>query len=88
MLAVFRQPGSNTIETVSAIRKVLPAFQANLPASIDLQVHYDRSVSIRESIRRRAIHADPRRLPGDPGDPDVPAQPLGDDHPGLACPFR
>jgi HAE1 family hydrophobic/amphiphilic exporter-1 len=29
---VFRQPGSNTIETVSAIRKVLPAFQANLPA--------------------------------------------------------
>ena len=51
MLAVFRQPGSNTIETVSAIRKVLPAFQANLPASIDLQVHYDRSVSIRESIR-------------------------------------
>jgi HAE1 family hydrophobic/amphiphilic exporter-1 len=50
MLAVFRQPGSNTIETVSAIRKVLPAFQANLPASIDLQVHYDRSISIRESI--------------------------------------
>jgi len=51
MLAIFRQPGSNTIETVSAIRKVLPAFQAKLPASIDLQVHYDRSISIRESIR-------------------------------------
>ncbi|MDZ4255804.1 MAG: efflux RND transporter permease subunit, partial [Sulfuritalea sp.] len=50
MLAIYRQPGSNTIDTVSAIRKVLPAFQANLPASIDLQVHYDRSVSIRESI--------------------------------------
>jgi HAE1 family hydrophobic/amphiphilic exporter-1 len=50
MLAIFRQPGSNTIETVSAIRKVLPTFQANLPASIDLQIHYDRSVSIRESI--------------------------------------
>jgi len=50
MLAIFRQPGSNTIDTVSAIRKVLPAFQANLPASIELQVHYDRSVSIRESI--------------------------------------
>ncbi|MCK9387149.1 MAG: efflux RND transporter permease subunit [Sulfuritalea sp.] len=50
MLAIFRQPGSNTIETVSAIRRVLPAFQANLPASIDLQVHYDRSVSIRNAI--------------------------------------
>ncbi|MDO8788484.1 MAG: efflux RND transporter permease subunit [Sulfuritalea sp.] len=50
MLAIFRQPGSNTIETVAAIKRVLPAFQANLPASIDLQVHYDRSVSIREAI--------------------------------------
>jgi HAE1 family hydrophobic/amphiphilic exporter-1 len=50
MLAVFRQPGSNTIETVAAIKRVLPAFQVNLPASIELQVHYDRSVSIREAI--------------------------------------
>ena len=50
MLAIFRQPGSNTIETVSAIRHVLPVFQANLPPSIELQVHYDRSVSIREAI--------------------------------------
>ncbi|MCX7164568.1 MAG: efflux RND transporter permease subunit [Betaproteobacteria bacterium] len=50
MLAVLRQPGSNTIETVAAIRQVLPAFQANLPASIELQVHYDRSISIREAI--------------------------------------
>ncbi|MCX7155980.1 MAG: efflux RND transporter permease subunit [Rhodocyclales bacterium] len=50
MLAVFRQPGSNTIETVAAIKRVLPVFQANLPASIELQVHYDRSVSIRDAI--------------------------------------
>ncbi|MDP2810519.1 MAG: efflux RND transporter permease subunit [Rhodocyclaceae bacterium] len=50
MLAIFRQPGSNTIETVAAIKRVLPAFQASLPASIELQVHYDRSVSIRDAI--------------------------------------
>ncbi len=50
MLAVLRQPGSNTVETVDAIKKVLPAFKANLPAAIELQVHYDRSVSIREAI--------------------------------------
>ncbi len=50
MLAVMRQPGSNTVETVDAIKRVLPAFQATLPASIELQVHYDRSVSIREAI--------------------------------------
>jgi len=50
MLAVMRQPGANTVATVDAIRKVLPSFQEALPASIELQVHYDRSVSIREAI--------------------------------------
>jgi HAE1 family hydrophobic/amphiphilic exporter-1 len=50
MLAVMRQPGANTVETVDAIKRVLPSFQAKLPASIELQVHYDRSVSIREAI--------------------------------------
>jgi HAE1 family hydrophobic/amphiphilic exporter-1 len=50
MLAVMRQPGTNTVETVDAIKRVLPVFQANLPASIELQVHYDRSISIRNAI--------------------------------------
>jgi HAE1 family hydrophobic/amphiphilic exporter-1 len=50
MLAVLRQPGANTVETVDAIKRVLPTFQASLPASIELQVHYDRSVSIRDAI--------------------------------------
>jgi HAE1 family hydrophobic/amphiphilic exporter-1 len=50
MLAVMRQPGANTVETVDAIKRVLPTFQASLPASIELQVHYDRSVSIRDAI--------------------------------------
>jgi HAE1 family hydrophobic/amphiphilic exporter-1 len=50
MLAVMRQPGANTVETVDAIKQVLPSFQAKLPAAIELQVHYDRSVSIRHAI--------------------------------------
>ena len=50
ILAVNRQPGTNTIETVDAIKRVLPAFQENLPASVELKVMYDRSVSIREGI--------------------------------------
>jgi len=50
MLAVMRQPGANTVETVDAIKRVLPSFQDKLPASIELKVHYDRSVSIREAI--------------------------------------
>jgi len=51
VLAVQRQPGANTVETVDAIRKVLPTFQASLPASVVLEVMYDRSVAIREGIR-------------------------------------
>ncbi len=50
MLAVMRQPGANTVETVDAIRSILPTFQAALPASVELKVHYDRSVSIRDAI--------------------------------------
>ncbi|MEW6163923.1 MAG: efflux RND transporter permease subunit [Pseudomonadota bacterium] len=50
ILAVMRQPGANTIDTVENVRRVLPGFQEHLPASIRLQVHYDRSESIRASI--------------------------------------
>ncbi len=50
VLAVQRQPGTNTIEVVDGIKAVFPAFQAQLPPSIKLSVLYDRSQSIRESV--------------------------------------
>ena len=50
VLAIQRQPGANTIETVRAIQKILPSFQANLPAAIEMTTLYDRSISISESI--------------------------------------
>ncbi|MBM3334325.1 efflux RND transporter permease subunit, partial [Candidatus Sumerlaeota bacterium] len=50
MLAVQRQPGTNTVEVVDEIKKLLPVFQAQLPASVRLNVLYDRSQSIRESV--------------------------------------
>ncbi len=50
VLAVQRQPGANTIETVEAIQRVLPSFQSGLPAAIEMKVLFDRSVSIREAI--------------------------------------
>jgi HAE1 family hydrophobic/amphiphilic exporter-1 len=51
VLAVQRQPGTNTIEVVNAIRAIFPSFQAQLPPSIKLSILYDRSQSIRESVR-------------------------------------
>jgi HAE1 family hydrophobic/amphiphilic exporter-1 len=50
VLAVQRQPGTNTIEVVDAIRKLLPVFRQQLPASVNLNVVYDRSVAIRASV--------------------------------------
>ncbi|MCP5277602.1 MAG: efflux RND transporter permease subunit [Thiobacillus sp.] len=50
ILAIQRQPGANTVQTVEAIKAVLPAFQEKLPASVSLEVMYDRSLSIRDSV--------------------------------------
>jgi HAE1 family hydrophobic/amphiphilic exporter-1 len=50
ILAVQRQPGTNTVEVVDAIRALLPRFRQELPASVNLNVLYDRSVAIRESV--------------------------------------
>ena len=49
-LTVQRQPGTNTVAVVDAIKNLLPAFRQQLPASIKLDVLYDRSESIRESV--------------------------------------
>lgn len=51
ILAIQRQPGTNTVEVAGAVKRLLPAFQAQLPASVSLHVLYDRSESIRESVR-------------------------------------
>ncbi|MEN6486883.1 MAG: multidrug efflux RND transporter permease subunit [Syntrophobacteraceae bacterium] len=50
VLAIQRQPGTNTVEVVDSIRRLLPTFRAQLPASVDMTVLYDRSESIRDSI--------------------------------------
>jgi len=50
VLAIQRQPGSNTVETVENIKGVLPGFLATLPPSVKLDVIYDRSESIRASV--------------------------------------
>ena len=47
VLAVQRQPGTNAIQVVDAVRALLPAFRQQLPASVNLNVVYDRSVAIR-----------------------------------------
>ncbi|UUW17228.1 multidrug efflux RND transporter permease subunit MdtC [Serratia ureilytica] len=50
VLAISRAPDANIIETVDRIRAELPALQANIPASIQLNVAQDRSPTIRASL--------------------------------------
>ena len=50
VLAVQKQPGTNTVAVVAEIKKLLPAFQTQLPASAKLDILFDRSQSIRESV--------------------------------------
>lgn len=50
ILAIQRQPGTNTIEVVDNIKRLIPTFRAQIPASVELNILYDRSVSIRESV--------------------------------------
>ena len=50
ILAVQRQPGSNTVQVADDVRKLLPAFEAKLPASAKLQILNDRSETVRESV--------------------------------------
>jgi HAE1 family hydrophobic/amphiphilic exporter-1 len=50
VLAIQRQPGTNTVEVVDAIKQLLPTFRAQMPASVNLDILFDRSVSIRNSV--------------------------------------
>jgi HAE1 family hydrophobic/amphiphilic exporter-1 len=49
-LSIQRQPGSNTIELVDQIKRILPTFLQQLPASVHLDIIYDRSQTIRDSV--------------------------------------
>jgi len=50
VLGIQKQPGTNTVEVVDRIKKLLPAFQANLPGSVKLDVLLDKSVSVHQSV--------------------------------------
>ena len=50
LLILFRQPGANIIDTVDAVRAVLPQLRASIPQSINMRVAMDQTVTIRASV--------------------------------------
>ena len=49
-IAILRQPTANSVSVVDSIRKMVPQFQQQMPASVEINLLIDRSASIRESI--------------------------------------
>lgn len=49
-LAIQRQPGTNTMEVTDNVKRLIPLFKQELPPSVQLEILYDRSETIRESF--------------------------------------
>jgi len=50
VLAVQKQPGTNTVAVVERIRALLPLFKQQLPESIELDILRDQSASVKEAV--------------------------------------
>ncbi|MBS1873808.1 MAG: efflux RND transporter permease subunit [Acidobacteria bacterium] len=49
VLAVQKQPGTNTMEVTDRIKELLPTFRSQIPPTVALEILYDRSDTIHES---------------------------------------
>jgi HAE1 family hydrophobic/amphiphilic exporter-1 len=50
VLAIQRQPGTNTVAVADGVKQLMNTLRAQLPAAVQLNVLYDRSISIRRSV--------------------------------------
>ena len=51
ILAIQRQPGTNTISVTDGVKGLLPVFKNELPPAVHMDILYDRSDTIRESYK-------------------------------------
>ena len=51
ILAVQKQPGSNTVQVAKDVRALVETLQGQIPAAVSLHILYDRSESIQDSVR-------------------------------------
>src|SRR5205823_1466772 len=59
VLAVQRQPGTNTVEVADAVTALLPTFKAWLPPSVQVEILFDRSQSRTTARQRSASPSSP-----------------------------
>ncbi len=51
VLAVQRQPGTNTVEVANGVKDLVERLKAQIPPSVEIQTLYDRSIAIEESVK-------------------------------------
>ena len=51
ILAVFKQPGANVVDTVDQIKAQLPQLSARIPPAVQVEIILDRTTTIRASVR-------------------------------------
>jgi len=51
ILAIQRQPGTNTVAVADAVKAEMTKLQKQIPASVNMTLMYDRAATIRESVR-------------------------------------
>ncbi|MBX3661315.1 MAG: efflux RND transporter permease subunit [Burkholderiales bacterium] len=56
VLAVYRQPGANTVEVAGRLRALFPEIEASAPPGVRIHVVNDRSEFIQASIREVEFH--------------------------------
>ncbi len=49
-LAISKQPGSNVVEVVDGVKRILPTLEAQIPPAISMRILNDRSLTIRNSV--------------------------------------
>jgi HAE1 family hydrophobic/amphiphilic exporter-1 len=50
VLAIQRQPGTNTVQVADRVKATVASLRAQIPASVEVNTLYDRSISIRQSV--------------------------------------
>jgi HAE1 family hydrophobic/amphiphilic exporter-1 len=50
VLAIQRQPGTNTVAVANGVKDLLASLREQIPPSVDIHTLYDRSISIEESV--------------------------------------
>ena len=51
ILAIQRQPGTNTVAVADAVKATMTQLQRQIPASVNMTLMYDRAATIRQSVR-------------------------------------